>query len=321
MSVVRRATISVAITTRDRPQALTRCLESLRLSRTLPIEVVVSDQSSSCESRDIAARADRPELPVRWVDGGTNGLAGGQNAAFEHTTTPVVAVLDDDCVADPGWIEALDREFNGDRLLALVGGRVLAQPASGERAFPVSSRTSAKRRRFTTARAPWEVGSGNNFALRREWFDRIGGCDERLGPGTPGKGGLDMDLFYRVLRAGGRAVYEPGAVVFHEPATRSGRLERRFPYGYGMGAACAMRLREGDLYAAWLLAGWLLLRARVLAGALLRRHWRAWHEEALVVSGTAAGIVHGITQPPPARDSPGARRFERSRRTRRGARD
>ena len=100
----------MAITTRDRPEALTRCLESLRGSRRPPSEVVVADQSSNQESRAVAAGADCAELPVRWVDGGSNGLAGGQNAAFRHATAPVIAVLDDDCVADPGWTEALERE-------------------------------------------------------------------------------------------------------------------------------------------------------------------------------------------------------------------
>jgi hypothetical protein len=152
------------------------------------------------------------------------------------------------------------------------------------------------------------VGSGNNFAMRREWFDRIGGGDERLGPGTPGRGGLDMDLFYRVLRAGGRALYEPAAVVRHEPVTRRGRLERRGPYGYGMGAACAIRLRERDSYALRLLAGWVALRARVLVASVLRGRPAALREEALVLGGTAAGLVHGLRQPVLRDESPGRRR-------------
>jgi hypothetical protein len=99
-----------------------------------------------------------------------------------------------------------------------------------------------------------------------------------------------------VLRAGGRALYEPGAVVHHEPATLAGRLERRRPYGYGMGAACGMRLREGDRHALLLLAEWLALRVRVLGAALLSARWGALREEALVLSGTGAGLVHGLRE-------------------------
>jgi GT2 family glycosyltransferase len=294
LSATRRADVSVAIATRDRPQALARCLESLRAGHVLPAEIVVADQGAGPDARAVASAADRPELPVRWVDGGSAGLAGGQNAAFRQAAMPLVAVLDDDCVADPGWIEALERAFAADPALALVGGRVLPLPAVGNRVFPVASRTSTERRELRSRSAPWNVGSGNNFALRRDWFDRVGGGDERLGPGTAGQGALDIDLFYRVLRAGGRALYEPGAVVRHEPATRRGRLERRWPYGHGMGAACAIRLREGDLYAIRLLGGWVALRLRVLASALLSRRWAALREEALVLGGTVAGIAHGL---------------------------
>jgi GT2 family glycosyltransferase len=293
VSPPRRAEISVAIATRDRPEALARCLASLRGSRVWPAEVVVADQSSGPETRSVVARAE-----ARWVDGGQGGLAGGQNAAFRDATMPTIAVLDDDCVADPGWIEQLERAFAADPVLALVGGRVLPLPAAGDRAFPVASRTSPRRRELRGRSAPWHVGSGNNFAIRRAWFERVGGGDERLGPGTAGQGALDIDLFYRVLRAGGRGLYDPEAVVHHEPATRAGRLERRWPYGHGMGAACGLRLREGDLYAPVLLAGWVALRLRVLAAALLDRRWAALQEEALVLGGTGAGIVHGLRQPP-----------------------
>jgi hypothetical protein len=105
-----------------------------------------------------------------------------------------------------------------------------------------------------------------------------------------------MDLFYRVLRAGGRALYEPGAVVRHEPATLAGRLERRRPYGFGMGAACGLRLREGDRRALLLLAAWVGLRIRVLGSALLSTRWSALREEALVMAGTGAGLAHGLRE-------------------------
>jgi GT2 family glycosyltransferase len=278
--------IAVAISTRDRPDALARCLESLQAGRVQPKEIVVADQSDTPSATE----------PARRIAARPGGLAAAQNDAVRATTAPVVAVLDDDCVADPGWIEALEHAFSAHPDMALVGGRVLPLGASGDRAFAVASRTSPTRREFSRPAAPWNVGSGNNFAVRREWFERVGGCDERLGPGTPGRGGLDMDLFYRILRDGGRALYEPGAVIHHEPATRAGRLERRRPYGYGMGAACGLRLREGDRRALLLLAGWVGLRVRVLGSALLSARWDALREEALVLSGTGAGLAHGLRE-------------------------
>ena len=78
---------------------------------------------------------------------------------------------------------------------------------------------------------PWDVGSGNNFALRRSAWTAIGGCDERLGPGSPGRGAVDLDLFHRILTAGGSLLYDPSCVVHHERDTPQARLARRGPYG------------------------------------------------------------------------------------------
>jgi len=82
-----------------------------------------------------------------------------------------------------------------------------------------------------------------------------------------------------------------------QPAARlAGRLERRRPYGFGMGAACGLRLREGDRQALLMLAAWVALRLRVLGGGLLSARWGALREEALVLGGTAAGLAHGLRE-------------------------
>jgi GT2 family glycosyltransferase len=257
----------------------------------LPAEVVVADQSSGGDTREVVRRADGPALRVRWVDGGTRGLAGAQQVAFAASEMKLIAVLDDDCVAAPGWIETIASAFEREPALALMCGRVTPLAGEGQ---PVASRTSLVRRRFEGRSLPWNVGSGNNFAMRREWFDRIGGVDERLGPGTPGRGALDMDLFYRVLKAGGPALYEPAALVEHERATGAGRVARRGPYGFGMGVLCAVHARTRDPYAILMLVAWVALRLRLVAAGLLARRPAVVHEEALVLAGTAAGIVHGM---------------------------
>ena len=293
------AAIGVAISTVGRPRALRRCLESLAAGSTLPEDVVVVDQSASDETRALVETF--AGLPVRHIPHAGGGLGAAQNAAVRATSAPVVAVLDDDCVADAGWVGLVARLLAPDSGLDVVGGRVLALGAQAAGAYPVSLRTSTARRDLRGRSLPWQLGSGNNFAVRREWFDRVGGCDERLGPGSPGLGGVDMDLFYRLLRAGARGRYEPDLLVYHERTTAAGRLARRLPYGHGMAAACALWLRRGDLYALRVLAAWLVMRARALASALRRRHGRGVREELLVLRGTAGGLVYGLRAHEPPR--------------------
>jgi len=285
--------VAVAISTRDRPASLRRCLQSLAAGRLKPSEVVVADQSEGSETRDLLTHSREVGLPLRYLRARPGGLAAAQNDAIRATTAPVVAVLDDDCLADSKWLGSIATAFAGSDV-GFLSGPVIPLPPDGSATHAVASRVSRERRVLDDRTLPWDAGSGNNFALRRAWFERIGGCDERLGPGAPAKGALDMDLFRRVLRAGAVGLYEPEAVVFHERTTTAGRLARRVPYGYGMGACCVLWLREGDVQGLRVLGRWLLMRSRRLAGSVAHARWLVVREEVLMLTGTIRGIMFGL---------------------------
>lgn len=283
--------VTVAIATADRPEALARCLDSLAGGSRLPDCVVVVDQSSGESTHAVANAAP---VAITYVPDRGRGLGRAQNLAFATATTPLIAVLDDDCIADEQWLERIAELFGADAGLAGLAGRVLPLEPVPAGNVAISTRPSTVRRTFGFTLEPWNVGSGNNFAIRADWFRRIGGCDERLGPGAPGQGGLDMDLFYRLLRAGGRMAYEPSVVVFHETKPRRERVVRRGAYGYGMGAAAVFRHRDPDPRALAVLRTWLFYRLRLLGRALWERRLRAVQEELLMLAGTMRGIVFAL---------------------------
>lgn len=292
------APVSVVICTRDRPAALARCLGALRDGDLLPAELVVVDQGRGGSARAVVEPSRAAGWRVSYLAQEPRGLAAAQNAGVAAAAQPVVAVTDDDCVPDRGWLAVVARTLAGRPGVDVLAGRVLPAPPWGEKRVPVSSRTSTARRDFRGRQAPWHVGSGNNFALRREWYLRVGGCDERLGPGAPGQGGVDMDLFYRLLRAGARVRYEPDALVLHERQTPADRRARRPMYGHGMGAACGIWLREGDAYALPVLARWLLLRLARAARPRDAGRLEALREEAAILGGTLRGLGFGLRQLP-----------------------
>jgi len=284
---MRTADLTVAVATLDRPQGLARCLEALALGTVQPAEVIVVDQGEG------AAPVLERGLPVRYLRQERRGLAASRNLALAEARHPVLAVTDDDCVPDPGWVAALDRALQSPDLDA-VTGRVLPLGPEQPGLYAVSSRTSSSPADFAGRALPWLVGTGGNFAARRDWLLRVGGFDERLGAGSPGGSGEDMDLLYRLLRAGARIHYEPQAVVFHERQPRNRRLASRSAYGRGIGACCGLWLRGRDLHALAILAGWLRMRGGMAAGAVRRRQWAGVREELLVLGGTARGLVYGL---------------------------
>lgn len=287
------AAVTVAIATVGRPRDLERCLASLLEGTRRPAEVVVVDQSENDETELVVERARASGLSAVHHRQARRGLGTAQNAAFSAATQELVAVIDDDCVAGERWLETI-ASLLSDPTADVVTGPVFPQASDGERTAAVATRPSVVPRVFSRGDAPWQIGSGNNFALKRAWFERIGGNDERLGPGSPGQGGVDMDLFYRLLRAGASIRYEPAAVVYHARATPAGRLARRAPYGFGMGACCILWLRSRDPGGARILLSWFRLRGSLLARALVRRRWLGAWEEVLVLGGTVRGIVYGL---------------------------
>ena len=353
---MRTADLTVAVATLDRPQGLARCLEALAAGTVLPAEVIVVDQGRE------AAPVLELGLPVRYLRQERRGLAASRNLALAEARCPVLAVTDDDCVPDAGWVAALEealgphppapspirtpgppgegevatsgfppthlrffqtgRAREGEELAGVTPPSPGGRPAegrdgmgegSGVRApdavtgpvlplgpeqpglYAVSSRIATSPADFTGRALPWLVGTGGNFAARREWLLRAGGFDERLGAGSPGGAGEDMDLLYRLLRAGARIRYEPRAVVFHERQPRERRLASRSAYGRGIGACCGLWLRGRDLHALAVLGGWLRMRGAMAAGALRRGQWGSVREEMLVLGGTARGLVYGLT--------------------------
>ena len=263
----------------------------------MPAQLVIVDQSRDDTTRSVVERRCSQHWPILYLRQDRRGLAASQNLAIENTSFPIIAVTDDDCIPDREWLAAIEKAFASMDSLAAVTGRVLPLSPVGDKLFPVSSRTSTLRREFSKKAMPWIVGSGNNFAVKREWFNKVGGCDERLGPGSPGQGGVDMDLFYRLLRAGARIRYEPESIVYHQRQNKAGRIARRWMYGHGMAACCAIWLRQNDYYACRMLGHWLGFRTRLLAAAIWRRKWMSVYEEFLVLMGSMKGLMYGLSAP------------------------
>jgi GT2 family glycosyltransferase len=289
------------VATFNRPEGLARCLDAILAGELLPAELIIIDQGEDDRTAGVIAERATPRLEIRHVRQERLGLSASRNAAFAQARSFVLAVTDDDCVPSESWVSAIHEAFlrhvPGS---AAVTGPVLPLEAEGDRVWPVSSRTSTSPAEFNALVAPWHVGTGANFALRRDWLHRVGPYDQRLGAGTPGRAGEDMDLIHRLLAEGGQIHYEPRAVVYHERRNADYRRSSRSAYGHGIGAYAAIRLREGDRSALVMMARWLGLRARLLGRQLARGHSRSVWEEILVFSGTVRGAAYGLRVGPAA---------------------
>jgi len=228
----------VVVATRDRPHLLAGCLDALAATLGPDDELLVVDSAG----RTGATGRLCAERGVRVLRASEPGTSRARNAGWRATSAELVAFTDDDCLPAPDWAQVLRTALD---TADLVTGRVLPDRAV---AAPVSVLDDLRGRDLTVADLP---GHGACCAVRRSLLARVGGFDERLGPGTPLRAAEDGDLFGRVLAAGGRGRYAPEAVVVHRQwRGRGAALRLSFSYGVGQ-AGAAVRAGRPVLPAVW----------------------------------------------------------------------
>ena len=200
-----------------------RTLERVWEVARLPTEVIVIDNGSPVE---------RPLPGVVHRFSENRGVAAAWNTGIQLARAPVIAVLNSDCMVEPGWDEALYE--------AVTTGRRIA--------FPYTDHCDGE-----GFRQPDQAGTaGWCFMLTREVLEEIGVFDERFSPAY----GEDTDYWHRAWELGIDLSPVPAARVTH--ARRSSvneddraemlLLAHRYKYGWKHGvdplAAPPYYLRE-----------------------------------------------------------------------------
>lgn len=241
--------VSVVIPCHDErrwPQLLA-AVASARGQVPAPAEIVVSvDGNESLLARATAQLTGVTVLANRFA----RGASGNRNTAVWHTRTPLVAMLDDDARARPGWLAALVAPFVDPSVVG-TGGRTLPAWESGQPGwFPdeflwvVGASFAGGPDRAGPVRNVWSL----NMAVRREEFDAVGGFRETFGKVGARSQPEDTELCLRMAGAtGGHWRYAPDAVVEHAVS----RDRARFRYflsrswSEGRGKVALARLTDG----------------------------------------------------------------------------
>lgn len=204
-----RPFVSVLISTKDRRPDLARVLASLG-AQDYPrerFELVVVEET------------DRPAAPegVRYIPIPREGRGFGytRGVALAHARAPLVAFIDDDCVAEPSWLRELVVPFQEDAAVVGVAGAVRVRDAGPvgicENILGVPGGGLVYLSRAAGRRVDTRYLSTCNCAYRADVLHAVGGFPD-IAPFS----GEDYLVARRVSQVG-RCVYAPAAVVFHKP--------------------------------------------------------------------------------------------------------
>jgi glycosyltransferase involved in cell wall biosynthesis len=231
---------SVVLCTHNRATVLGEALDSLvkqDFSRSA-YEIIVVDNASTDETPEVVGRFSS----VRCLCEPCLGLSPARNRGVQAAQGEIVAFIDDDAIADPDWVKNLCSVYKRFPEAAGVGGKILPL-------WPPEGAPSWYGSEFAATFSALDYGDqvqllryprilyGTNMSFRRDVLQAVGGFRVELG--RKGKGMManeEVELMWRIERAGGRCYYTPDAVVFHRvppERLRMGYLLRR-AWGYGV---------------------------------------------------------------------------------------
>ena len=216
------ADVAVIIPTLRRPEGLERALRSVfaqvgSLDRIAAVVVADNDPDGSAAPL-IEKLGDQAPVPLIYAHAPVPGVATARNVGLAATDAPLIAFLDDDEAASPGWLAALldaQMQTGADVVFGPIRGRV---PEN-------TGWTTAYLERFFGRDGPGITGltddihgCGNSLMVRAAALPGDAPFDVAMNE----TGGEDDRLFTGLMMRGGRFGWAAGAWVdeFAPPAPR-----------------------------------------------------------------------------------------------------
>lgn len=241
------ASVVIACYTEERWDLLVAAVESAVAQDLQPRETfVVVDHNPGLQQRVSERWRHITVLANRFGQ----GASGARNTGAFQATSPIVAFLDDDAIAEPTWLSTLLQCLEDPTVVGVGGGVSMAWQESHPGWFPdefgwvVGASYTGMPEDIAEVRNVW----AENMAVRTARFRAVDGFRLNFGKVGARSSPEDTDLCIRMARGGGRWLYAPKAKVAHHiPLERStfGFFLRRC-YSEGIGKAALAAFSPGE---------------------------------------------------------------------------
>jgi GT2 family glycosyltransferase len=218
------ASVVICAYTLDRWADIVAALASIRAQEPPAMEVIlVVDHNSALVDK---AHAELSDVTI-VENSGPRGLSGARNSGVGVASGSIVAFLDDDAVAQPGWLAGLCHPFADVQVIGTGGRAVAAWDTVRPGWFPEEFDwvVGCSYRGMPTSTAAVRNPLGCSMAFRRSVFEQVGGFRPEIGRlGSRPVGCEETELCIRATRRapGSRIIYVPTSIVRHRvPAARA----------------------------------------------------------------------------------------------------
>ena len=216
---------AVVIPTFGRERVLIETVEAIVRLPVRPDEILIVDQTPRHDDATEAALRGWSETgTIRWLRLSAPSTVEALNTGLREARAPVVLILDDDIIPGAGLVDAHASAHARFAEAWAVAGQVLqageAPVAEGPRG-PRAGLRADLRFRFAASEPDWVANViACNLSVKRDRALAVGGFDGNYAPPVAFR--FETDFARRVLAAGGRIRFEPGASVRHLRAASGG---------------------------------------------------------------------------------------------------
>ena len=204
------AKVSIIIPAYNAAATLGALLDALARDVGARAEIIVVDDGST----DGTAAAARRFKGVKVITQANSGPGAARNRGARAARGEILVFIDADCEPALGWFDALTRPLLADETVAAAKGVYRTRQRSWAARF-AQLEFEGRYRLLRRARQIAFVDS-YSAAIRADAFRAVGGFD----PHFPLADNEDVDLSFKLARAGYKMVFCPAAAVYHRhPAT------------------------------------------------------------------------------------------------------
>lgn len=206
-----RMTIVVPVLNRE--ATLQRTLDSISGQTARPLSVIIVDNGSTDNSRDIASRwmsrHKASDFDITLLDMPEKGVSKARNLGLREAVTPYIMFFDSDDTMSPHHVEDIMTEFAADPTLDIVGRDVRLHTINGStRTLPFADSDLLFQHIF------YSILSTQRYALRTSLLHKAGGWNEDATVWTDYELGLRLIMENPKVK---RINREPAVDVYQQP--------------------------------------------------------------------------------------------------------
>ena len=220
-------TVSIIIAVFNKVEITRKCLEALKQNTPEGIcEVIIIDNASTDGTKDFL---DNLRNEIKLITNRDNmGYTIANNQGAKIALGKYLAFLNNDAFPQKGWLDFLMQIMEKDPDVGAVGAKLI---------YPDGRLQEAGAIIFSDGNA-WNFGKGDHDAdkeiyndiievdycssacllVRREFFQHLGGFDERYTPAYY----EDSDLCFGIRKLGYKVMFNPKAIAIHHEAATAG---------------------------------------------------------------------------------------------------